>query len=230
MNKTPERPKSQSSKTSPPSVKVNRIKRRQRIIQREGSSKSLSSLSSPIRRRLFNASMNNASPFSSPKRVSSASKSQTPSPFSSPMRVQNTSSRRGSFNTRNKVSDVKARKRGTGVSAYHDWNGDLKKNIKKEDFIDILTLQNPEVKIKNGKITLDPPLWIIQGDTVKQMYSMPALEQWAKQTHGNFGNNDYADEVHFKHPTKRVFIKFSDLYPVNSTLVMAYKRLLDRQK
>jgi len=89
-------------------------------------------------------------------------------------------------------------------------------------------LENPKVKIKNGKITLDPPLWIIQSDTVKQMYSMPALEKWAKHSHGNFKNTDYADQVHFMHPTKRQYIKFSELYPVNSTLVLAYKRLLDQ--
>jgi len=230
MNKTPERQNSRSSSKIPPDIKTIRDDKRKQRMRRDGSGRSLSSITSPIRRRLFNTSMNNTSPFSSPKRVSSMSKSQSPSPFSSPMRLQNTGSRRGRFNNRNKVSDVKARKRGTGVSAYHDWNGDLKKNIKKEDFIDILTLENPKVKIKNGKITLDPPLWIIQGDTVKQMYSMPAIERWAKHSHGNFGNNDYADEVHFKHPTKRVFIKFSELYPVNSTLIMAYKRLLDRQK
>ena len=87
---------------------------------------------------------------------------------------------------------------------------------------------DPKVKIKNGKITLDPPLWIIQSDTVKQMYSMPALEKWAKHSHGNFKNTDYADQVHFMHPTKRQYIKFSELYPVNSTLVLAYKRLLDQ--
>lgn len=226
MNKTPERQNSRSSTKIPPDIKTIRDDKRKQRMRRDGSGISLSSMNSPIRRRLFNTSMNNTSPFSSPKRVSSVSKSQTSSPFSSPMRVQNTSSRRTSFNNRNKVSDVKARKRGTGVSAYHDWNGDLKKNIKKEDFIDILTLENPKVKIKNGKITLDPPLWIIQSDTVKQMYSMPALEKWAKHSHGNFKNTDYADQVHFIHPTKRQYIKFSELYPVNSTLVLAYKRLL----
>ena len=228
MNKTPERQNSRSSSKPPPDIKTIRDDKRKQRMRRDGSGISLSSMNSPIRRRLFNTSMNNTSPFSSPKRVSSVSKSQTPSPFSSPMRVQNTSSRRTSFNNRNKVSDVKARKRGTGVSAYHDWNGGLKKNIKKEDFIDILTLENPKVKIKNGKITLDPPLWIIQSDTVKQMYSMPALEKWAKHSHGNFKNTDYADQVHFMHPTKWQYIKFSELYPVNSTLVLAYKRLLDQ--
>ena len=130
-------------------------------------------------------------------------------------------------------SIITAQKKVKNGTIYIDHPGIELINEFNEAFVnaDTITLDrilDEKVKIKNGKITLDPPLWIIQSDTVKQMYSMPALEKWAKHSHGNFKNTDYADQVHFMHPTKRQYIKFSELYPVNSTLVLAYKKLLDQ--
>ena len=81
MNKTPERQNSRSSSKIPPDIKTIRGDKRKQRMRRDGSGISLSSMNSPIRRRLYKTSMNNTSPFSSPKRVSSVSKSQTPSPF-----------------------------------------------------------------------------------------------------------------------------------------------------
>ena len=70
MNKTPERQNSRSSSKIPPDIKTIRDDKRKQRMRRDGSGISLSSMNSPIRRRLFNTSMNNTSPFSSPKRVS----------------------------------------------------------------------------------------------------------------------------------------------------------------
>lgn len=130
------------------------------------------------------------------------------------------------------VRDVKSRVNSSRVSAFHNYiNGKLKRNLKKDDFVEVFTLNMPEIKYRrdrNRTPYFKNTLWYIQGDKTRTLFDMNRLETYIKSRSMMYTNDNGADEVHFKHPITRARVKFIDLYPVNAEMTRAYINLLNK--
>jgi hypothetical protein len=129
------------------------------------------------------------------------------------------------------VRDVKSRVNSSRVSAFHNYNGKLNRNLKKDDFVEEFTLNTPEIKYRrdtNRTPYFKNTLWYIQGDTTKTLFYMNRLEEYIKSRFMNYTNDSGADEVHFIHPKTRATVKFIDLYPVNAEMIRAYINLSNK--